>query len=69
MSILLREVNMSEQGNERRGEHPVVREHPEQQRQEETGREDPTEANEVGRPPSDAAGKRGPEQKDGERAA
>jgi len=33
--------------------HPTVREHPEQRRQEETGREDASEAGEVGRPPSE----------------
>lgn len=33
-------------------EHPTVTEHPEQKRQEETGREDPTDAGDVGRPPS-----------------
>jgi hypothetical protein len=32
--------------------HPTVTEHPEQRRQEETGREDASEAGEVGRPPS-----------------
>ena len=31
-------------------DHPRTTEHPEQQRQEQTGREDPTEAGEVGRP-------------------
>jgi len=43
------------QGQDRQGEaqkHPVVREHPEQQRQEETGQEDASNAGEVGRPPS-----------------
>lgn len=33
--------------------HPVVREHPEQKRQEETGQEDPSDPGEVGRPPSE----------------
>lgn len=33
--------------------HPVVSEHPEQRRQEETGREDASEAGEVGRPQVD----------------
>lgn len=42
---------MSEQ--EPNAKHPVVTEHPEQRRQEETGREDPTETGEVGRPPSE----------------
>lgn len=32
--------------------HPTVTEHPEQRRQEETGHEDASEAEEVGRPPS-----------------
>jgi hypothetical protein len=32
--------------------HPTVTEHPEQRRQEETGREDASEPGEVGRPPS-----------------
>jgi hypothetical protein len=34
-------------------QHPTVREHPEQRRQEETGQEDASEAIEVGRPPSE----------------
>lgn len=33
-------------------EHPIVSEHPEQRRQEETGHEDASDATEVGRPPS-----------------
>ncbi len=32
--------------------HPTVTEHPEQRRQQETGREDASETGEVGRPPS-----------------
>lgn len=32
--------------------HPAVTEHPEQRRQEQTGREDASDASEVGRPPS-----------------
>lgn len=35
---------------DRASNHPTVREHPEQGRQEETGREDASEASEVGRP-------------------
>ena len=33
-------------------QHPTVTEHPEQKRQEETGREGPADAANVGRPPS-----------------
>ncbi|MGC2638263.1 MAG: hypothetical protein WA294_13860 [Acidobacteriaceae bacterium] len=33
-------------------QHPTVTEHPEQRRQEKTGREDPTEVRDVGRPSS-----------------
>lgn len=40
------------QEEEKQKQHPVVREHPEQQRQEETGQEDASDAGEVGRPPS-----------------
>jgi hypothetical protein len=36
--------------------HPVVTEHPEQRRQEETGHEDASEPGEVGRPPSSSEG-------------
>ena len=32
---------------------PIIREHPEQRRQEESGREDPTEPEEIGRPVSE----------------
>lgn len=42
------------QDRDRSSEHPTLREHPEQRRQEETGREDPTEVSEVGRPPSES---------------
>ncbi|HEX3986995.1 MAG TPA: hypothetical protein VHX13_10340 [Acidobacteriaceae bacterium] len=35
--------------------HPIVTEHPEQRRQEETGQEDASDATEVGRPPSQTA--------------
>ena len=35
-----------------RENHPIVREHPEQRRQEETGHEDAGEVKDVGRPPS-----------------
>lgn len=38
--------------NDRSSQHPTVIEHPEQLRQEETGREDPAEVNQVGKPPS-----------------
>lgn len=41
------------QDRDRSSQQPTVREHPEQRRQEETGREDPTEAGEIGRPPSE----------------
>lgn len=41
--------------------HPVVTEHPEQRRQEETGQEDASDAGEVGRPPS---GNRSPQKPD-----
>jgi hypothetical protein len=42
------------QEKDRSSQHPTVREHPEQRRQEETGREDPEEASEVGHPPSES---------------
>jgi hypothetical protein len=38
--------------------HPTVTEHPEQRRQEETGREDASEPGEVGRPPSSSESRR-----------
>lgn len=43
------------QSPERERDHgrPVIREHPEQRRQEESGREDPTEPEEVGNPSSE----------------
>lgn len=37
---------------EQDNQHPSVSEHPEQRRQEETGREDPIDPSEIGRPPS-----------------
>lgn len=40
------------QGGDEQKQHPVVREHPEQRRQEETGQEDASDAGEVGRAPS-----------------
>lgn len=43
---------MSENQQREESKHPTVTEHPEQRRQEETGREDPAETNEIGRPPS-----------------
>jgi len=33
--------------------HPIVTEHPEQRRQEETGQEDASDATEIGHPPSE----------------
>lgn len=38
---------------ERDRDRPIIREHPEQRRQEESGREDPTEPSEIGRPGSE----------------
>jgi hypothetical protein len=44
-------IAMSQQPESSRSEqHPTVTEHPEQRRQENTGREDPEEVSEVGRP-------------------
>lgn len=45
-------MNQSPEG-ERDRQRPTVREHPEQRRQEESGREDPVEPDEVGRPSSE----------------
>jgi hypothetical protein len=42
----------SENRNSEQQKHPVVTEHPEQRRQEETGQEDASTADEVGQPPS-----------------
>ena len=44
---------MSQPEKDRSSQHPTVREHPEQRRQQETGREDPVEVSEVGGPPSE----------------
>lgn len=44
---------MSEKREEESSGRPIVREHPEQRRQEETGREDASEVNDTGRPPSE----------------
>ncbi len=44
--------------------HPTVTEHPEQRRQEETGREDASEPGEVGRPPSSSEGQRPKKEED-----
>lgn len=50
----------------RSDQHPTVTEHPEQRRQEKTGREDPEEVSEVGRP---SAGEPKPEETRTENAA
>lgn len=50
----------------RSDQHPTVTEHPEQRRQEKTGREDPEEVSEVGRP---SAGEPKPEKTRKEYAA
>jgi hypothetical protein len=44
---------MSEKREGESSSHPIVREHPEQRRQEETGHEDASEVSEVGGPPSE----------------
>lgn len=46
-------MQRTEERNDPPRQHPMVREHPEQRRQEETGREDADEPGEVGRPPSE----------------